>query len=369
MNLSHQPFTISNASVRHEQTPITHPVKTAFGTMTARHAVFLIVENEAGQAGVGESWINFPVWGHLNRIHDFEEAIVPFLIGREVAHVPNTIRELYDLLKGPALQSGTVGPLLQAICAVELALWDLAGRVEGKPLSHLLYKQPHSHIQVYASGINSPLPYDLINQHLDKGVKLFKLKLGFSDREDRANLIALKKHLGDKADLAVDVNRGWSFKTAKKWLPILAHHNIKWLEEPLNVEDEHQLPKLRERTSVPLSGGENVLMPPHSDSVQLAQSPFDILQPDLTKYTPLHVALGLKERAEEIGKSVIPHILGSGPGQAASLQFAAGCKARWVELDINENRLRTELCQEPFEISDGQIVIPDRPGIGWSLES
>ena len=367
MKISHQPITITNAYVRHEQTPIAHPVKTAFGTMTARHAVFLIVENSAGQTGVGESWINFPIWGHLNRIHDFEEAIVPFLIGREVTHVPETVSQLYHLLKGPARQSGTVGPLLQALGAVELALWDIVGRVEDKPLSQLLFSQPHSHIQVYASGINSPLPYDLINQHLDTGVSLFKLKLGFGDKEDRENLTTLKKHLGTKAELAVDVNRGWSFKKAKDWLPILNDHNIKWLEEPLSYEEEHHLAELQEFSPIPMAGGENVLMPPGSDPIALAQYPFDILQPDLTKYTPLHIAIQLKEAAEQDGKTVIPHILGSGPGQAASLQFAAGCQARWCELDINRNPLRTDICETRFEIEDGQIAIPDRPGIGWSL--
>ncbi|MFT5196713.1 MAG: D-galactarolactone cycloisomerase, partial [Candidatus Promineifilaceae bacterium] len=169
MNLTHRPITITNAFIRHEQTPILHPVKTAFGTMTARHAVFLIVENEAGQTGVGESWVNFPVWGHLNRIHDFEEAIIPFLVKCEIGHIPDTVCQLYDLLKGPAQQSGTIGPLLQALCAVELALWDLVGRVEDKPLAHVLFDRSHSHIQVYASGINSPLPFDLINQQLDHG--------------------------------------------------------------------------------------------------------------------------------------------------------------------------------------------------------
>ena len=62
MELNHHSITIKNAYVRHEKTEIAHPVKTAFGTMNARHAVFLVVESESGQIGVGESWINFPVW-------------------------------------------------------------------------------------------------------------------------------------------------------------------------------------------------------------------------------------------------------------------------------------------------------------------
>ena len=100
--MKHPPFVVESAFVRHEQTPIAHPVKTAFGVMKARHAVFLIVEDETGKAGVGESWINFPVWGFLNRIHDFEEAVIPFLTGLEVVNIPETVGQLYEMLKGPA---------------------------------------------------------------------------------------------------------------------------------------------------------------------------------------------------------------------------------------------------------------------------
>ncbi len=68
------------------------------------------------------------------------------------------------------------------------------------------------------------------------------------------------------------------------------------------------------------------------------------------------------------GKRVIPHFLGSAPGQAASLHFAAGCEDGMVEWDLNQNALRTALFEEPFQIQDGVIEIPNRPGLGWYLK-
>ena len=367
-NLQHKPFQIINATARCESTPIKHVVKTAFGVMKARHAVFLLLENEAGQVGVGESWINFPVWGHRTRIAAFEQAIIPWLAGRVVENVVETVVQLYRVLEGPARQSGTIGPMLSALCAVELALWDLAGQIENKPLSHLWYEQPNEKVRVYASGINSPLPWALIDAHLDRGVNLFKLKLGFGEEEDRRNLTALKNHLGDRARVAVDVNRGWSFEQAKRWLPILADYDVQWLEEPLRFADEHHYRELHELSVIPLAGAENIQMEPTVEVMPFAAASFDILQPDVTKYTPLHVALNLRETAEDMGKHMIPHILGSGPGQAASIQLAAGFGMGLVELDINENPLRTDLCDAPFEIVNGVITLPDRAGIGWQLK-
>ena len=369
MKISHKPFQIKKAWVYSKSTPIKHPVKTAFGVMTERHAVFLCVENELGQVGVGESWINFPVWGHHNRQAAFEQAIIPWLVGQTVADVVDTAVSLFRALEGPARQSGTIGPMLSALCAVELALWDLAGQVEKTPLAHLLFEHPHDEIRVYASGINSPLPWSLIDAHLNQGVDLFKLKLGFGEQEDLQNLAALKKHLGTSAQLAVDINRGWTFKTTKKWLPILADHEIVWLEEPLRFNDEHHYPELLALSQTPISGGENIQMEPLANVTEFATAPFDILQPDLTKYTPLHIAYQLLFEAESAGKRMVPHILGSAMGQAASIQFATGCAEGLVELDINENQLRTDLCETGFEIVNGRIPLPKQSGLGWRLKA
>jgi L-alanine-DL-glutamate epimerase-like enolase superfamily enzyme len=337
--------------------------------MKERHALFVVVEDETGRRGVGENWVNFPFWSPWERAAAFEHAFAPYLQGREAGDIPSFILEMYRAFVGPALQSGTVGPLLGALCAVELALWDLDAQAAGLPLSRHLFDDPKSSVHVYASGLNSPIPWELVDAHLDRGVALFKLKLGFGAEEDRANVQALKKRLGERAALAVDVNRSWTFKEAVNWLPMLRDHDVQWLEEPLEADEEFRLEELRGRSAVPIAGGENVMMPPDADVEPMADGPFDVLQPDLTKYCPLHVARALLPAARRKGKDVVPHFLGSGPGQAASLHFASGCERGLVELDISRNPLRTDLVEPGFDIEDGCIRIPDDPGMGWRLTS
>ena len=358
---------IASGAARHLRIAIDRPVRTAFGTMTERHAILLILEDAEGHHGVGETWVNFPLWAPWERLAAYERVIIPWLEGREVQDVAETVAELYRALLGPAQQSGTIGPLLSAICAVELALWDLASQSANLPLARLLFRTPRDRVRVYASGINSPLPWDLIDEHLERGVTLFKLKLGFGDETDRRNLQELHSHLAGRAELAVDVNRAWSLPQAIRWLDTLVRYDVQWVEEPLCVADEPRLDVLRALDALPIAGLENALLPPDADVDAAANGPETVLQPDITKYAPLHMALKLREAAEAAGKRFIPHFLGSAPGQAASLHLAAGCAEGLVELDINRNPLRTELFSEPFDIREGAIALPDRPGLGWQL--
>ena len=359
---------IRDARVCHQQVPIKKKIRTSFGVMDSRHAVFLLLFDDNGFQGIGESWVNFPGWAPWERAIAFEKAFIPYLLGKEIQHIPSFIKEMAKAFRGPALQSGTLGPYLQSICAVEMALWDLAAKIENLPLNKLLFENPSTKVRVYGSGINSPIPWQLIDEHLKKGITLFKLKLGFGDEEDMKNLKDLREHLGGSVNIAVDVNRGWNIEKALEWLSILNDFNVQWLEEPLTVKYEGKLQTLYERKIVNIAGGENMLIEPGCDISSFADVPLDIFQPDITKYCPIHKAIELLLTVKTQGKKLFPHFLGSAPGQAASFHLASGCGDCLAEWDINRNPLRTTLFKEPFEIKDGTVEIPDRPGIGWSLD-
>lgn len=337
--------------------------------MSTRHAVLLLLYDERGHCGLGESWVNFPPWAPWERRAAFREVLIPALTDRQVDDIPLFVTQVYTNMLGMAEQSGTVGPLLQAICAVELALWDLRAQQESVPLARLLFQKPRDRVRVYASGINPPISWPLIDQYLDLGIRLFKIKLGFGDDQDRRTLSSLRKHLGDRADIAVDVNRAWRLEQALAWLDYLSDCRVSWLEEPLRADEAHQLRLLNDKRTIPIAAGENILMPPGCNVESIAATPVSILQPDLTKYAPLHVAVRLLEASRDEHKRVVPHFLGSAPGQAATLHFAAGCDDALVEWDINPNPLRTDLLEPTFRITDGAIEIPERPGLGWQLRA
>lgn len=366
---SHSPISIQSAHVVQQETMVEEGISTPTGLITSRHAIWLKIQSTAGEIGIGESWVNLPLWAPWERAALFEQAIIPYLETHpEIEHIPTYIATLFQAFADRSRQAGSVAALMQAVCAVEGGLWDLAARQAGQPLSTLLFDQPHSRIQVYGSSFQNRLSKAAIDTYLEKGVSLFKLQMGEDDERDKANLKALSNHLAGRAEIVVDVNRGWTFQQALGWLPILADYGVVWLEEPLTYDDELWAGELQVTKQVPIAGGENVVTPPGSPIGHLLNFPFDLWQPDVTKYTPFHMALALNQGAKESGRvDIVPHFLGSGPGLALSLQLAAGCRRGLVEFEINPNPLLTDACDQPFEIVDGYIEIPNRPGIGWAI--
>ncbi|MDP2984335.1 MAG: enolase C-terminal domain-like protein, partial [Candidatus Latescibacter sp.] len=312
------PMTISEARVYHLSAPLEKPYQTTFGAMTHRQAVIITLGNVEGIAGMGESWINFPLWAPWERVAAFTGGYFPQIIGKMVEDIPGFVRGLWNKNYRAALQSATLGPALQAVCAVEAALWDMQGRMRGLPVGKLFSDTPASRVKMYGSGINPPFLEDAIREVLDRGVETFKLKLGYGDDEDRKNIRRLKAIVGAEGKIAVDVNRSWTFDKTLSWMEYFRDAGIVWLEEPLSIEEQHRYPELLARAAVPLSAGENFLIPPGSSLANEGESgltfnqfalALDIIQPSVVKNCCFSDAVRLMDQVEKQGKKLWPHFL------------------------------------------------------------
>ena len=137
--------------------PVETEVRTSFGVMRERPALFVHVEDEEGGVGWGEVWCNFPDCGAEHRARLIETVFAPLLEGRSVADPAAASRELAARTAVLAIQSGEPGPIHQCIAGLDVALWDLAARREGLPLWRMLGARDPS-VRVYASGINPDSP-------------------------------------------------------------------------------------------------------------------------------------------------------------------------------------------------------------------
>lgn len=209
-----------------------------------------------------------------------------------------------------------------------------------------------------------------------RSIDTFKLKLGYGDTEDRENIRALQRLCGSGASVAVDVNRSWPFEKTAEWVGYLAEQGIVWLEEPLCIEEQYRYPELFLRTSLPISAGENFLIPPGSDFTREGEGgmtlnstglALHIVQPAVVKNCCFTDALRLRDTVQGQGKRLCPHFLGSAPGMALTAHLASLTREPYLEWDINPNPLRTTLFSEPFRIRDGFLEMSDAPGLGWTM--
>ncbi len=368
---------ITDAQAYHLKAPLETPYKTTFGSMTHRQAVFVILKNEDGTTGVGETYINFPVWSPAGRLAAYREAFFPQVTGTEIQDIPSFMQRLWKRYYRTSMQGNCLGSTIQALSAISAALWDIEAKLKGLPLRNLFSDNPAGKVKIYGSGINPPFPVDALKDGLDMGMEVFKLKLGFGDETDRNNIRDLKKILGSSARVAVDVNRSWSFDQAMGWMDYLAGNDIAWLEEPLDMVHQHRYRELLDRASVPISAGENFLIPPGTDFKQENEwglsfnetgLALDIVQPAVVKNCCFSDAVRLLRLVEDQGKKLYPHFLGSAPGMAASAQLASLTAEPHLEWDINPNPLRTSCFTEPFRGVDGYLKLSDEPGTGWEIQ-
>ncbi len=344
--------------------PVQVPVRTSFGTMTDRPAVFVQVTDDEGVSGWGEVWCNFPGCGAEHRARLVHSVMAPLLEGRRFDEGP---QEAWEALTRQtavlAIQSGEPGPMAQAIAGIDLALWDLAARRAGEPLWRYLGGQPR--IPVYASGINPEGALETAERMRAAGHNAFKLKVGFGAERDVGNLEALRQTLGDAASMMVDANQAWSLDEAQAMAPRLAPFRLDWLEEPLRADRPWtEWQQLRAGSPVPLAGGENIAGLEAFDTA-IAAKVFSVLQPDAAKWGGISGCWPVIQRARAAGLRYCPHYLGGGLGLLASAHLLAAAGGDGLlEIDSNDNPLRSALSPRLSRIDDGWVTLDETPGIG-----
>ena len=344
--------------------PVSTPVRTSFGTMHDRPAVFVRVEDKDGSEGWGEVWCNFPSCGAEHRARLVETVLAPLLTRRGFAGPAEAFAWLEERTAVLALQSGEPGPLAQAIAGLDLALWDLCARRAGQPLWRYLGGR-HDQVAAYASGINPDDPGRMVAAKAAEGFRAFKLKVGFGLERDLDNLRAVRELLGPQAPLMADANQGWTLEEALGMVPLLREFRLGWLEEPLRADRPHaEWQRLARATEIPLAAGENLLGEPAFDAAMVAQG-LSVLQPDLAKWGGISGCWPVIAKAQQRGLRYCPHFLGAGIGLRASAHvLAATGLDGLLEIDANPNPLRSELAGPLASPKEGRCRLGEDPGIG-----
>ncbi|MDB5490120.1 MAG: putative mandelate racemase/muconate-lactonizing protein [Reyranella sp.] len=348
------------------RTPIKEPVRTSFGTMTERVAVFVRVEDSDGARGWGEIWCNFPNAAAEHRALLFADIVAPRALGKSLDDPVRLWGEIDRALHVLRVQSGDAGALSAAAAGLDLAIHDLRARKRGLPLWRALGGSDSSTIPVYASGLNpGRAAYDTVGRMRAAGYRAFKIKVGFGEETDLGSLRPVARELQAGERLMVDVNQGWDLRTACALVPKLAEFGLGWIEEPLMADRPlSEWTQVAAAAPTQLAAGENLRgAGPFQEMIDSGL--VGVIQPDAAKWGGHSGCLPVARAALAAGRTYCPHFLGGGIGLLHSLHLLAAVRGPGLlEVDANPNPLREGILQDLLTVRDGSVSLPGGQGLG-----
>lgn len=285
-----------------------------------------------------------------------EDMVLPLVVGAEIDDIPAFNRQMQQRLH----LHGRYGITIFAISAVDIALWDIAAKQVGKPLAALLSKDPRSSIPAYASLVrygDTGLIDEYTRDAVAKGYRTVKLHEIASDC-----IKAGVKAAGIDVRVTTDVNCNWSLEEARRLLPEMKWMGLYWVEEPVFPPDDAEtLGRLETEFEVAIASGENACT---LTEFRRTIPKIAFVQPSVTKVGGVTEMLAVCDAAGEAGKAVMPHAPYFGPGYWATAQVMA---ARQNAGLFEHLYIRPEAYLDPTIPlpANGDVAVPDRPGIGF----
>ena len=341
-----------------------------FDTATNEYTL-IEVRTDAGVTGIGSSYTSTDLvnaaLGRLQRLYIGEIAIEP--------------QRIHEKLEQSNFWWGRGGTITHAISGIDIALWDIFGKVSGQPVSRLLGGVYRDRVKPYASLSfgNGDLGrlVAILQKAMARGFRAFKLGWGPFGRtgnptDDELLIKTVRETVGD-GEIMVDPGGSQQFwphgyKWAMRAAEMLDDYGVVWFEEALPPDDLEGYKMLREHSRVMISAGE-VLTRRQSFAPFLEQGAWDIVQPDCTKVGGLTEALHIGWMAYRHNILTVPHGWNTAVGVAADLHLVAALPVgKWIEFHQPSDVIDA-VVTEPFVIDeDGMMAVPTAPGLGIKLD-
>ena len=356
---------ITDISISHHRLPLDPPFRASWDSKPRTHfdATIVRVTAENGMVGIGSGDRMVGFEGHED-----------LFIGLDALRVERH----YQVLSNINFHYGRCWPL-------DLALWDLCGKMTGQPVWKLLGGNA-DRIKAYASSgtLRDPQAMaEFAEKLLDQGFKAMKVRFHRENwRDDVAVIAGIRDRVGNRLELMVDCNQGWRmpWDTQKPWTlkdalivaRALEELTVYWMEEPLFRADRDNMRRLRDSTDIRIAGGEmNREVSEFRDVI--ADGSLDVLQPDAALVGGITGLRRVAILAEENGIIFTPHTWTNGIGLMANAHLTAGAaNAPFIEFPYDDPEWsldrRDFMIMTPTSIDDnGFITLSDAPGLGFEL--
>ncbi|NDG42566.1 MAG: mandelate racemase/muconate lactonizing enzyme family protein, partial [Betaproteobacteria bacterium] len=316
---------ITGVEVHVLKSPLAEPFAFSQGWVRQRSATLVEVITDEGVTGWGEAFAQGLEPPEIAAAA-IEYALKPLLIGAD----PLATEVLWHRMYHATRDYGRKGSVVAAVSAVDIALWDIAGRARGEPIYKLLGGAFRDRVEPYATGFyrikgqgEAARLADEAVRHHEAGFRLMKVKLGYGVEDDIACMQAICRAIeGRDVTLMIDTNHAYGRAEALRLGRALADCKLRWYEEPVVPEDLRGYVEMREKLTMPIAGGENEHTM-YGYRELFAAGAVDIAQPDLGSCGGITAARHIIALAQSHGVAVNPHVWGSAIAQAASLQLIA----------------------------------------------
>ncbi|MEM6803088.1 MAG: mandelate racemase/muconate lactonizing enzyme family protein [Bacteroidota bacterium] len=337
-----------------------------------RQICIVKITSDTGHIGWGEGY------GPANIIKAGIEYISPFVINQN----PLENETIWNTMYRKTLDFARRGILLSAISAIDIALWDLKGKILEQPIYLLLGGKKRDSVTPYATGMYFSNTENLAirlateaKSYADQGFKAMKMKVGLGIAEDLKNIEAVRNAIGSDLNLMIDSNHAYNLREAVQLARAAEAYDIFWFEEPISPEYYKQYAELRSKTRIPIAGGECEFLR-YGFQTLLQSGAVDIVQPDICATGGLTEAKRIATLASVYGTEVVPHSWGTGIALATAIHFVSNLDHIpgrmfppdfYIEYDRTENGLRDELSSSDMTFEEGKIMVSDKPGLGIEI--
>ncbi|MDP6451687.1 MAG: mandelate racemase/muconate lactonizing enzyme family protein [SAR202 cluster bacterium] len=363
--------------------PMSDPVpperqhRTDLGTKVKSDAVLVLVETDNGLTGVGASLGSPPVLCAI-----VEHELAPDIEGENPMFSERIYEKMYNGSRWkPSLDRGHSQPdenrrngmVMEAIAGVDIAVWDVKSQAMGVPIYQALGATRDS-VRGYASGGWAPgdEAEEEMAGYAAKGFDAVKMRVvgrdGFSIENTLRRVAAARRGIGPNVELMVDAHGSLDVSTAIRLARLLEEYDIAWFEEPISPDDHAGLAEVRRSTIIPIATGEREFTRFNFESL-FSHRALDIAQPDVARAGGLTEIRRIAAMASARGIRLAPHAWGTGVLFAASIHMAMSApNCHILEVSQGYMPMMNELFVEPYDIRDGVVYAPDRPGLGFTLK-
>jgi len=360
---------ITGIEARPLATPLQERLRWGAMTVGVKGGIVVRVTTDEGLEGIGEAGFSAEFFSTVGPV--INQQLGPMIVGED----PLDIGALWQRMFDATHMWGRRGVETYALSGIDIALWDLLGKITNQPVYRLL-GATKSRVRAYlAPSLKADEEtVEECRQAVADGSTAIKLRFSPDPATGVELVRKVRDAVGDRLEVMVDANMGYDRRTALHVARQLEQLDVSWLEEPIlsrsltqYIEDHSWL---ADRVSMRLSGGES-LFTRFEYLELLARRTFDVLQPDCTSVGGISEAKRVADMASAYNLTCVPHIAsssGTGIALAAGLHLILACQnAPLIEFDPYGGPGWDGLLVRPLEVNDGWVHALDAPGLGVEL--